>query len=280
MEARHLEAKDANGFSDPYCMLGIIPGQRNNTVEERIKEDEEDCVGHLQQSNYNRLPSNKSIASNNNFNLNKMSTSPNFNLKGGKSVDQQTTQQQQHSPTHSTSGSCSSQSPIYTSAQSSNKSSFIKRFSSFRRSEKSGSTSHASSNPTSATSGSTTSFPQTDRNSDVFTASSQVSSSSGNSSNHFSFHNSHNRKNSESIYPIGAIRDLKLPAKFIKTTDVKKATLSPKWNEKFQLFVFKFCFLNFLLKQLKFCLFFSSQIDDINSDTFHLDIWDHDDEVS
>lgn len=243
MEAKHLEAKDANGFSDPYCMLGIIPGQRNTTIEERINEDDEDCAGHLQQSNYNRLPSNRSIASNNNFNLNKMSTSPNFNLKGGKPPDQQAIQQQQHSPTHSTSSTCSSQSPISASAQSSSKSSFIKRLSSFRRSEKSGSMSHASTNLTSTAGVSAHStsqaITQIDKHSDVFAAAPQCELKA-NSSHHFSFHHSHSRKNSESSYQIGAIRDLKLPAKFIKTTDVKKATLSPKWNEKFQLFVSKF----------------------------------------
>lgn len=33
----------------------------------------------------------------------------------------------------------------------------------------------------------------------------------------------------------GAIRDGKLPAKYIQTTDVKKATLNPVWFEKFRL---------------------------------------------
>ncbi|XP_072123394.1 BAI1-associated protein 3 [Mobula birostris] len=35
MEARNLLAKDANGFSDPYCMLGITQGQTTQEVEEK-----------------------------------------------------------------------------------------------------------------------------------------------------------------------------------------------------------------------------------------------------
>jgi BAI1-associated protein 3 len=55
-------------------------------------------------------------------------------------------------------------------------------------------------------------------------------------------------------YP--SLRD-KLPVKYIQTTDVKKATLNPVWMEKFRF-----------------------NIEGSKTETFHLDIWDHDDEFS
>ncbi|XP_075725251.1 BAI1-associated protein 3-like isoform X8 [Rhipicephalus microplus] len=55
----------------------------------------------------------------------------------------------------------------------------------------------------------------------------------------------------------GSLEGVTVPAKFIRTTTVKPATLNPRWNERFRL-----------------------DIDDIYTDRLHLDVWDHDDESS
>ncbi|OCT64156.1 hypothetical protein XELAEV_18045257mg [Xenopus laevis] len=64
------------------------------------------------------------------------------------------------------------------------------------------------------------------------------------------------RKKKDKIEKRSSVREV-LPAKYIQVTEVKSNTLNPVWNE------------NFLF-----------EIDDIFSDQLHLDIWDHDDDVS
>ncbi|XP_053551277.1 BAI1-associated protein 3 [Bombina bombina] len=64
------------------------------------------------------------------------------------------------------------------------------------------------------------------------------------------------RKKKDKMEKRSSIREV-LPAKYIQVTEVKSNTLNPVWNE------------NFLF-----------EIDDIFSDQLHLDIWDHDDDVS
>ncbi|XP_041434484.1 BAI1-associated protein 3 [Xenopus laevis] len=64
------------------------------------------------------------------------------------------------------------------------------------------------------------------------------------------------RKKKDKIEKRSSIREV-LPAKYIQVTEVKSNTLNPVWNENFHF-----------------------EIDDICSDQLHLDIWDHDDDVS
>lgn len=98
------------------------------------------------------------------------------------------------------------------------KPSFIKRFSSFRRSDKSSKSS---------------------------------TSLLGKGSKHPASH---------SVRPAtgsGSKSSMSLPAKYIQATTVRKATLNPVWGERFRF-----------------------ELDDIETDTLHIDIWDHDDEVN
>ena len=44
VEADRLEAKDSNGYSDPYCMLGIRPGE---SIEPSRRSPREKCSPNL-----------------------------------------------------------------------------------------------------------------------------------------------------------------------------------------------------------------------------------------
>ncbi|CAF1066209.1 unnamed protein product [Adineta ricciae] len=142
VEAKDLEAKDANGFSDPYCMLGIVPE-----------------IHH--------------------FPLSRQTSGA-----GGASSDEENAND--------------------------SKLGFMKRLKSFRKST--------------------------------------IRRSQGREKN---------ASSSNSPSPAASCLRDKLPAKYIQTTDVKKATLNPIWMEKFRF-----------------------NIESSKTETIHLDIWDHDDEFS
>ncbi len=175
IEARGLEAKDANGFSDPYCMLGIIPGSREIIFE---NSNNNNNYNNYQENDDKILPFQHSS-------LCKTPTAPNFGLKQENNNLMSNSLSQSHPEQHQHAQQSISQ-------QHHHKSSLIKRFSSFRRSEKTNSL--------------------TDKNRS----------------------NSNKEKEAVKVSKTGVIRG-KLPAKCIKTTDVKRETLNPVWMEKFKL---------------------------------------------
>jgi hypothetical protein len=202
IEARNLEAKDANGFSDPYCMLGIIPGNRAHILMDNL---------HL--SGRSSSPTNDDNNTSSEFsnqigNFNRMQTVSNLNPSR-----------------HSTKASSGSGGE---SSSSGHKTSLIKRFSSFRKSDKydkqQQQQQQQQQQPQQLTQ------QQTSHN---------LSKEGGGANNA----RSSSQRFNVSQRIVGALRDGKLPAKYIQTTDVKKATLNPVWNERFRLYIYIF-FLN------------------------------------
>ena len=62
VEASGLEAKDCNGYSDPYCMLGICPAIKGATVPSLTTPDE---VGSNEnESNLHAASNGLSVAAN------------------------------------------------------------------------------------------------------------------------------------------------------------------------------------------------------------------------
>lgn len=263
IEARGLEAKDANGFSDPYCMLGIIPGNRAHTLLDTL----------------NNLNLNSNSSNNANNNNNNQSSQNALNEIGGGSSTAVWYDNESASSGSNTTSTTSAGAPPASptpqsggignfnrtqtvsylnpgrhstkaseSSSSSKSTSLIKRFSSFRKSaDKYGQQQQQ---------------VQLNQQQQQLNQSGQsllVQQQHGGSSHLTGEKDNTSRSNRlfASHKIVKALKDGKLPAKYIKTTDVKKATLSPIWNERFRL-----------------------QVDDIKHDTLHLDIWDHDDETS
>ncbi len=148
LEAEGLVAKDPNGFSDPYCMLGLVPGTKVSHYETVFLSDDDIC------------------------------SSP--------SISERRRDMTRNS----------------TRVESKEKKSFIKRFSSFRRSDKASKSAAA------------------------VIAKSRLS----NENHKSSFRNSQNGSTSSST----GVQNNRLRAKFIQVTSVKNETLNPVWNEKFR----------------------------------------------